>query len=308
MQRYVINNDDEMQLNDPTLTPVTSVDIINSGNILALGDTISIDTVGKGTVTIQVSGTWAVTTGGLYVEITLNGIDWILLSNPYSLLKSSNMDFDGYISSGTQDVWQLEVTGYSKCRVRAIGTGWSGTANIFINASSNVRTYLANTAGVPYTKFLTIDGTGTGGNDFIGDYSTTIGTIFYQPPSANKYYINSVLVQISDTSAFNQQDYAAGTALTNGVTFWIEENGTQTQILSGTTFKTNLDWYSLTPHITLTSFSGTNQTLVIDFTVNDDFGLPLCLNGNTNMKFIVKLHDNFTGLVSQKFSLHGRLV
>ncbi len=260
-------------------------------------------------VTIQIVGTWSVASGGLYPQVTLNGTDWITINNPYGMLETANMDFDGYITSGRTGIWQIEVAGYNGFRLVAIGTTLTGTPKVHLQTSNQKRTILANTAGLPIVKFLTTVGDGSGTNNLNGNYSTSSTDFYYQPASTQKYYIQQVIIQVSDTAKFNQIDYGTITSgITNGVKFYINQNGTEIPLISGFAFKTNEDFFALTPHISLTTFAGTADTMTVEFDVQQDFGLPLILDGAENTKFIVRLNDNFSTLTAHRFSLRGRLV
>ena len=162
----------------------------------------------------------------------------------------------------------------------------------------------APVAGLPVGYFLTNIGDGTGTSNLIGDYSAVATDFFYT--ATTRYDAHTVLVTISDNANFNQTDYGAIVGgLTNGVKLFIHPVGAPApiQLLSGYTFKKNYEWLAITSHTSLTSFAGLSQTLVIEFELVNDYGKPL--NLAIGDKFIVRLNDNLTSLVSHTFAVRG---
>jgi hypothetical protein len=161
--------------------------------------------------------------------------------------------------------------------------------------------------GRPTQFFLTSSGDGQGPYNLNGDYSASPTDFYYQTTST--YYIQTLLVTISDSTTFNQTDYggiSTGTII-NGVKVFIKPSGlSEIPLLSGVAFKYNYEWLQVTPDTILTQFSGTPQTLTINFDITHEYGMPIMLN--TGDRFIIRLNDNFTGLVSHTFGLRGRKV
>lgn len=159
--------------------------------------------------------------------------------------------------------------------------------------------------GRPTQFFLTASGNGQGTYNLNGDYSSAPTDFYYQATS--KYYIQTLLISISDTTNFNQTDYggiASGT-ITNGVKLFIKPNGlSEIPLLSGVAFKYNYEWLQVTPHTLLTQFAGTPQTLSINFDITTDYGMPITMD--IGDRFIIRLNDNFTGLINHTFGLRGR--
>ena len=320
-QRYEINDYDKLTQNVVIPVATSFVDGLENGIITVCNSagpltgtvldnsSVSINTVGKSTVTIQVGGTWSTSTlGGLYLQVSIDGITWQTISNSYNLLRIMNMDYDNFIRSGFTGIWQVETIGYSDIRIVCMDTLFSGSAIISLRTSVHQNNYFAN-SGLPVVRLLSSVGDGTGTTNLIGNYSGAVTDFWYQPPSTQKFYIHNISMNISDNTSFNQTDYGAiSGGLTNGVTLWINIAGTDYPLASGLIFKSNIDFMTLSPHNNLTSFAGTSQTLVVDINLIEDFGIPLILDGTQNAKFIIRLHDNFTSLIAQTVSLRGRLV
>ena len=157
--------------------------------------------------------------------------------------------------------------------------------------------------GRPTQFFLTATGDGLGTYNLIGNYSAAPTDFYYQ--ATTNYYIQTLLIIISDNANFNQTDYGARAALTNGVKIFIKPNGlAEIPLLSGIAFKQNFEWHTVTPEVRLTSFAGLAQTLSIDFDLVVDYGMPIMLSPGD--RFIIRLNDDFTTLVSHTFGLRGR--
>jgi len=308
---------DDTQSYFPVITGAMFADEAGVGTITATnadfttdiaGSSIIMDCTGKATLSFQITGTWSMATGGLYPQVSLDGTHWISIYSTYPLLDIADNDYDSFVYSGQQSIWQVDVTGCYQFRLLAVGTTFAGTVNISIRSTSHRKQQFIDLPGIPVNKFLTVAGDGTGTNSFITDLSATPTTLFYQPPGFQKLYLTTLYIQISGATKFNQTDYGSITALTNGITFFIKIGGVELSLFASVAFKSNSDWYAFTNHNVLTAWSGTAETLGIEISLLDDFGMPLIIDGAQGQQLICKLHDNFTGLVNQRFLLKGRQV
>ena len=154
----------------------------------------------------------------------------------------------------------------------------------------------------PFRFFLTDLGTGLGNNNLIGNY--TVSTEFHYQ-ATHRYEIHSFIATISDNANFAQTDYGGiSGGLINGLSFWYRAvNGTELRLFTPDAIKQNYDWFSITEHAELTTFSGPSQTLVLDFRVSESFGVPLTIFPGE--RIILRLQDNFTGLTRHTFQLRG---
>ena len=159
-------------------------------------------------------------------------------------------------------------------------------------------------SGLPVQKWLTSSGDGLGTYNLNGNYSTP--TDFYYLTSS-LYDIYSLIIAITDGTTFNYNDYGGiptGT-ITNGVKLFIYKASilTEVPLLSGIAIKNNYEYLSVTSDVKLTQFAGTPQTMVITFHLKDEYGQPLHLD--IGDKVIIRLQDNFTGLLSHTFGIRG---
>lgn len=161
-------------------------------------------------------------------------------------------------------------------------------------------------SGLPYQFFLTANGDGTGTVNLNGNYSGAVTDFWYE--ATTRYEIYSLLINISDNANFNQTDYGAIlTGLTNGIKFYagIPKGTLEIPLLTTATqpVKQNYHWLALTPETQLTSFAGLSQTLTVEINMIHQYGKPLTLDPGQSI--IVKLNDNFTGLVNHTFGIRG---
>ena len=159
-------------------------------------------------------------------------------------------------------------------------------------------------AGLPVQKWLTASGDGLGNFNLNGAYASPTD-FYYQATTI--YDIYSILVAITDATTFNYNDYggiAAG-GVTNGTKLFFRPAalGADIPLLSGAAIKFNYEWFQLTADTGLTSFAGTPQTLKVVFNLANDYGQPFHMSPGD--KFIVRLQDNFTGLLGHTFGLRG---
>ncbi|MGE5863339.1 MAG: hypothetical protein ACM31H_06160, partial [Nitrososphaerales archaeon] len=154
--------------------------------------------------------------------------------------------------------------------------------------------------------YLTANGSGLASENPNLNGNYTVPTDFFiQFPG--RYDVHTVVISVSDNVNFLQSDYGGITGgLINGIKFFVNINGVEVPLISAVSIKQNMDWFTIAPGSVLTSFSNTSQTLIAQFDIEFTFGKPLNLNAGD--KFIVRLQDNFTGLVKHTFALHGILI
>jgi hypothetical protein len=163
--------------------------------------------------------------------------------------------------------------------------------------------------GAPTQHFLTSTGDGlTGTVNFNGNYATTAIDAYWQASAATTFDVYSVLISISDNATFNQTDYGgivAGTIVKGIKQYVSPAPGIEVPLISGYAVTANYLWSNITPDVTLTSFAGsTGQTLIILVDLVKLYGCPLHMG--KGWKFITRLNDNYTGLVSHVFSIRGK--
>ena len=117
---------------DTTATgTITTQNLVPTGAATA-GSAVSIDLDSKGTVTIQVTGTY---TGALSAQITTDGTNWVTPTNTVfkNMVTGAN---SVTIPSASVGIWQIEVIGHAKFRLSALAAV-TGTATIALRAAAN---------------------------------------------------------------------------------------------------------------------------------------------------------------------------
>jgi hypothetical protein len=162
--------------------------------------------------------------------------------------------------------------------------------------------------GLPVQHFLTLTGSGLPAErNLNGDYSAADTDAYWEVPAGVTYDAYSVMIVITDNASFNQTDFGAITAGTvvNGIRQYIRmDGGVYTPLLSGYAISANYHWFSMAHDIVLTTFAGSGQTLSINVDLVKSFGGPLHLQ--TGWRYVYRMHDNFTGLISQTVTLRGK--
>ncbi len=160
-------------------------------------------------------------------------------------------------------------------------------------------------SGLPFRFFLTAVGDGSGVYNLNGNYSAAPADFYYQ--STGRYEIYTLSITVSDATKFNQPDYGGITAgVTNGVKFFfVSTTGVEIPIITNTSVKHNYEWIEVASSTDLTSFEGTAQTLHVALDLKSLFGRAFNLDAGE--RILVRLNDDFTGLVSHTFRLQGTL-
>lgn len=119
---------------------ITTQNLVPAG-VAAAGSAVSIDLDSKGTVTIQVTGTY---TGALSAQITTDGTNWVTPTN--TVFKNMTTGANSVtIPSASVGIWQIEVIGHAKFRLSALAAV-TGTATVALRAAAN--TSQVSVAGV----------------------------------------------------------------------------------------------------------------------------------------------------------------
>lgn len=160
---------------------------------------------------------------------------------------------------------------------------------------------------VPVVQFLSSNGDGTGTTNFAGDYSSTQGRGYITPSKGEIINIKRISLHLSDNGIFARDGFAAGSAITNGLTISAVINGV-TYPYTGV-IKTNDDLPHWFTSFNLTLWNSVANTLTghIDFSLfdenNTDTQPHLKLQNGESINLY--LNDNLTGLVEVLAIVHG---
>ena len=156
-------------------------------------------------------------------------------------------------------------------------------------------------------EYLDTNGNQTGTYDAIGDYSA--GVDFYiQPPSDKVYRITRLLISLGDTTINNADQYGGIAQLNNGTQFITKINGTESFIDGdrGSTFISN-GYFQMLMYDFNCDFAslGSGEDFCTGRWTFDKSGTVIRLDGNKNDTLIVRLRDDMTGLIHQRFMVQG---
>lgn len=157
----------------------------------------------------------------------------------------------------------------------------------------------------PLTKALTLEGsddTNPFHKEAIGDYSGGEVTYSIQASSAHDTVITGINVYVEDSGSFDSGAYGNNIALTNGIEAGMITNGFSMsfpfKILKNSDFLINLGGTQ-----DLITYGSGNEALRVNISLANSTDIVL-LKGSGD-KFFIKLHDDFTGLVSHRFVATG---
>jgi len=150
------------------------------------------------------------------------------------------------------------------------------------------------TTNTPVYRFLDTAGDGTGTKNAIGSYAITAETFYVQPPAANVYAINRLVVSIEDITTTGIALYGA-TTVTNGVVIRRVSGSDAITLTDGVTLSTNLGWGR---------YCAVNQ-LTSQLQAVCDFVRPIRLNGDRSERLEIVLNDDFSGLSGHYFIAQG---
>ena len=162
----------------------------------------------------------------------------------------------------------------------------------------------------PASRAMTDDGTISGNDEIIGDYSVTEGRFWIQPPADEDWLVAGFTIAVSDAGNKARTDYGAITGgLTNGVNFFVEQEGVEIVVTQGNPIKDNQGLVRNGREFQLIDFDGQDDTIFTSdllLAYSDGF----VLRGGLSEKFGVLLNDDFTSLtqhqVFTKLSVLGK--
>lgn len=155
-------------------------------------------------------------------------------------------------------------------------------------------------------RFLDTNCDGTGTKNANGNYSSAAQDFCLQVPleSTEKYLIYRLLISIRDSGALDASSYGNGITLSNGVTIKVynplgevAENITDDQPVF-----TNADYAALCYDSETSEYGTGDNYLRVRFTLAAS-GYPIVLEPGA--KIVVRLNDDFTGLISHRFMVQG---
>jgi len=165
--------------------------------------------------------------------------------------------------------------------------------------------HVLHPSGAPLIELLDTNGDQTGAFEANGDYSASPVEFFIKPPLHESYVIKELLILIRDTKVSDEDQYGDMDPLTSGVfTFKADPTGDLWRMPSLGRIRANrdyVDFASVLPYVTGLSIP---ETLAVRFnfhTVSES----VILSGQREHRFGLRLNDDFTGLLEQRFIVYG---
>ncbi len=158
-----------------------------------------------------------------------------------------------------------------------------------------------------FVRFLDTNGDGSGNKNGTGDFSGAVTEFFIQPAIDRTMEVGRLSVQIKGSGSFRASGYGnQNTALTNGITVQVRNNGNIISFTDGIPITQNSNWEHIsTSAVVVDTWAGNGDTLVATFIALSP-ALPIRLHGPTNDRISIFLNDDFSFLVEQSFLVVGR--
>ena len=161
-----------------------------------------------------------------------------------------------------------------------------------------------------FSRYLDINGDGTGTKEAVGNYSAGVEEFYIEPAATVSYRVHRLIISLEDTTGMQADEYGnLAAALTNGVSIQEKDgSGVITDFTDSLPIKTNAGWGALCYDVDVKSWgqTPTNEFLLARFSF-DKFGEGLWLTGELGEYLTVVLNDDFTGLISHKFLAQGTI-
>lgn len=154
-------------------------------------------------------------------------------------------------------------------------------------------------------RYLDTNGDGSGTENMVGNHAAT--DIYIEPAAEQVFYVARLIISIEDAAGFKAGLYGSLATLPNGILIREEDDaGVVTDFTDGVAIKTNGQWGQICYDTQLLSWSAspTEELLVVRYTF-DRSGRGVYLDAAEGGKLVVKLNDNFTGLISHRFLAQG---
>ena len=152
---------------------------------------------------------------------------------------------------------------------------------------------------------LSIDGLASGDSNITGNYATA--TDFYiKPPSNELYHINNLSVFMEDEKIDDSSKYGGVVALIRGLKFIVEDDeGIVKNFTPNHPIRNNGELLGAGGRGGITTFAGNSvDTLTASF---GPFSPSIDLEGGKGEKLIIRVEDDFSGLLAHRISVFGNI-
>jgi len=160
--------------------------------------------------------------------------------------------------------------------------------------------------GSPIVTLLDTNGDGTGVFEANGDYSETPTEFIIRPEPGHSIAIHRLVVQLRNGSVLDEDNYGGIPGLTNGVYLFMADNGEDIwRFPALAAVRANRDWAGLAHPTPLVVGLAPAETLYCTLDFVKLTGVPIVIADHKNHRLGVRLNDDFTGLLEQRFVVYG---
>lgn len=163
----------------------------------------------------------------------------------------------------------------------------------------------AATAKTPIARFCLAGGT----ENAVGNYAAATDFVFAVStlgPTA-KFTLRSICAFLIDAGSLDMSSYGNGITLTNGVKMYVKKSGVELDLMAGKPVLFNQHWSKHGWGTTLANYGTGNESLQAVVNIADLLGAEIDLFAAAGDMVIVRLQDNYTGLVEHSFKIGGYL-
>lgn len=153
-------------------------------------------------------------------------------------------------------------------------------------------------------QLLSTNGDGTGDVQAIGDYSAEMVEFFVTNPSRS-LHISTMTIAVRDVGLFTQEGYGSLTALPNGIRVNVKDDKSDVilDMTGGMPIRSNAAWALMTFEASPLPQGPGDGFFGVRWAFGRESGSDIILLPGHRLS--VELNDDFTGLISHAFFIHG---
>jgi hypothetical protein len=143
----------------------------------------------------------------------------------------------------------------------------------------------------------------------VARFCLNAGTEFVFDPAtispAAKFKLTSICAFLIDAGSLDMSSYGNGITLINGVKIYVRKDGVELDLMAGKPVFFNQQWAKHGWQTALANYGTGNESLQAIVHFETIFGAGMELSAAAGDRVIVRLQDNFTGLVEHSFKIAG---
>lgn len=158
----------------------------------------------------------------------------------------------------------------------------------------------------PFFRYLDTNGDGTGTKSVTGNFGASVEDFYIQPAPTEVFYISRMLVGVEDGTINSADVYGGlGDPLSNGILLLKTTAAGTLEQYTDLPVTTNGEWAYLCYDLAVNSGIGNaNDVMTVRWTFAKTGGL-IRLDGRAGERLVIRVEDNFTGLLEHLFQVQG---